>query len=198
MPSEANRWAGTLANLHIQKAGGTAQFKNCEQHCLEARRRLDLNALGHDVWSRASGTRCGCEALFDHHWGAAELEAIQSVARAHEVQLELMTVLRDPVARVLSEYSYLLHNRGAMTQDQWDYTDRRVVRARAACSCRRSPVASLSSRRGATDSCRWRSSSRWRPAGTRLTTGRHATSTAFDALRGARKAAAAILLAQGS
>ena len=107
MPSEANRWAGTLANLHIQKAGGTAQFKNCEQHCLEARRRLDLNALGHDVWSRASGTRCGCEALFDHHWGAAELEAIQSVARAHEVQLELMTVLRDPVARVLSEYSYI-------------------------------------------------------------------------------------------
>ena len=77
-------WAGTLANLHIQKAGGTAQFKNCEQHCLEARRRLDLNALGHDVWSvaQASGTRCGCEALFDHHWGAAELEAIQLVARA--------------------------------------------------------------------------------------------------------------------
>ena len=122
------RHTATLANLHIQKAGGTAQFKNCEQHCLEARRRLDLKALGHDIWSRASGTRCGCEALFDHHWGAAELEAIQSVARAHEVQLELMTVLRDPVARVLSEYSYLLHNRGAMTQDQWDYTDRRGPR----------------------------------------------------------------------
>ena len=108
-----------------------------------------------------------------------------------------MTVLRDPVARVLSEYSYI-----PPAQPRRDDSGPVGLHG-SACGPRESGVfMSPFAHRLVEQPQR---SHRFMPleefvemAPGRLTTGRHATSTAFDALRGARKAAAAILLAQGS
>jgi hypothetical protein len=73
---------------------------------------------------------CGCMPLFMNHWSWHELQAIARALdgdeRAPRLALELITVLRDPVERVISEYQWLRSMEGrrqSISQDHWDYLD---------------------------------------------------------------------------
>ena len=110
--------------VNVQQATGISS-----QHCMD---RCALSEQLNGTMSQLflSNPSCGCFAFFDAdaHWSLHEMLEIRSAARSAGIPLELVTVLRDPVERVASEFRYLQANPAALSQDEWDYMDRRSLK----------------------------------------------------------------------
>ena len=121
----------TVANLHIQKTGGTSLYLNCIHRCNSTLGRRLQGHISQDEQSTAAGLPCGCRAFFDGHWTFPELDVVRQLARRSNIPFDLATILRDPVERVVSEYGFLRSSTfgvGALYQDQWDYIDQRKAK----------------------------------------------------------------------
>jgi hypothetical protein len=75
-----------------------------------------LATIGQDRAQLSRGVDCACK-MFDYHWNFFELQQFG----ARVAPLAIITVLRDPVDRVISEYAYLSRHPAVLLQDQWDY-----------------------------------------------------------------------------
>ena len=95
--------SGKVGLIHVQKSGGTALYLACARQC-HARRRLmfDLREIGQDPATLSKGKPCGCRPLFDRHWTFEQLAMLQGALNETGVPLHLITMLRDPVERVVS------------------------------------------------------------------------------------------------
>ena len=125
-------WGGRLALLHIQKTGGTSLFISCAVACEEREKNAShfkqhsleelLKHNGHNFVVGKAGEMCGCGDLFDVHYNWFELNAMSMASENRKTPFWTITLLRDPVSRVVSEYNHLMaHPRAAENQDQWDY-----------------------------------------------------------------------------
>ena len=90
-------WRLNVANLHVQKTGGTSFYLLCEALCprngslaerqeyLSAQTSSDNmpTAVGNTVEAKARGFECQCRPLFDVHFNFRELIAF--AAPSHEV-----------------------------------------------------------------------------------------------------------------
>ena len=142
-------WRLRVLPLHVQKTGGTTLFLLCEALCprnateassaewlVASTTRASCSfedttcvgsaaaSIGQSSAQLARGLPCACK-VFDYHLNFAEIDALGAVA-----PLWPIAVLRDPVARVVSEFAYLTKHPGALLQDQWDYLTSRALAAR--------------------------------------------------------------------
>ena len=118
-------WRGRLALVHVQKTGGTTLQVACHDACLQS-----LNCT-HDLRKsraiRFIDFTCGCGFIVGRaHWSPVELQVAWAAAwpRLEHGPLHVLTLLREPVSRVVSEFDFLRTDEGrtAILQDQWDYT----------------------------------------------------------------------------
>jgi len=138
-----NVGATTVVHVHIQKAAGTALYLHCVERCAgPSGRRLQGFVAQVGNRSVAANRACGCRSFFDFHWTLYELRPILAAAG---VPTRLSILLREPVARLVSEYHFLTSTRNgpaALHQDQWDY-----LSPPPESSSRRQPVLSVLARR---------------------------------------------------
>ena len=102
-----------IANVHIQKSGGTSLYAACQRRCA-----TDMHCKG------------ACSPFFNAHLTIHELRKLEVTLTSAGIALDLVAIIRDPLARVLSEYAHILHNPRVVYQDQWDYLDARDIQTR--------------------------------------------------------------------
>lgn len=99
-------------------------YLNCISECRATHARLLGASIGHDQESFEAGAPCGCSPLYNAHLDYGMRYAVSKAAKAGGVDMALTTMLREPVARVISEFEYLASSsHHTLYQDQWDFLD---------------------------------------------------------------------------